>query len=64
MILRPPPAEGFGDEILDAFAHAKPTAAAVYRRLRDGRGKADEDGGGVGSKGYQGKKQNRRDGAK
>jgi phosphorylated CTD-interacting factor 1 len=45
-----------GERLRSAFAQAVPTAAAVARRRRDGRGFADEDGGGGVYKGKKGKR--------
>lgn len=47
-------AGSFQEELLLAFAHARPTQAAIERRLKEGRGFADADGGGGV---YKGKKQ-------
>lgn len=41
------------EDLLKAFAMAKPTAAAIERRRKAGRGFADEDGGGGVYKGHR-----------
>lgn len=48
-----PASQAVQTELLHAMAQSVPTAAAVQRRLKEGRGKADLDGGGAV---YKGKK--------
>jgi hypothetical protein len=50
-----PVTQGLREELREAFASGLPTAGMIARRLKSGRGMADEDGGGGVYKGRPGK---------